>query len=233
MDKLIRRKVLISMLFIGLTMMGLFSYRYLPMELYPDAEFPSLNVTITSKTELDPKYIETQAVIPVEGVISGMEGVEEINTRISNRNARTTVSFTKSTNVKYAYLKLEEKIKTLAKTLPDEFTVQVSKSGIGMASDQFMTLQVLSEDDIDYVRNITDSDIVPILESTDGVASVVAMGGRQKSIEILLDQEKCKALNITASQVSSLISKNMSEKPSQARCTGMRNAILSMSRQSI
>lgn len=212
MDKLIRRKVLISMLFIGLTMMGLFSYRYLPMELYPDAEFPSLNVTITSKTELDPKYIETQAVIPVEGVISGMEGVEEINTRISNRNARTTVSFTKSTNVKYAYLKLEEKIKTLAKTLPDEFTVQVSKSGIGMASDQFMTLQVLSEDDIDYVRNITDSDIVPILESTDGVASVVAMGGRQKSIEILLDQEKCKALNITASQVSSLISKNMSEK---------------------
>ncbi len=38
------------------------------------------------------------------------------------------------------------------------------------------------------------------------------MGGRQKSIEILLDDEKCKALNITASQVSSLIGKNMSEK---------------------
>ena len=75
-----------------------------------------------------------------------------------------------------------------------------------------MTLQILGEDDIDYVRNITDADIAPILESTDGVASVTVIGGRQKSIEILLDQEKCKALNITASQVSSLISKNMSEK---------------------
>ena len=42
MNKLINRKVLISMIFIGLTMMGLFSYRYLLMELYPDAEFPSL-----------------------------------------------------------------------------------------------------------------------------------------------------------------------------------------------
>lgn len=40
MNKLINRKVLISMIFIGLTMMGLFSYRYLLMELYPDAEFP-------------------------------------------------------------------------------------------------------------------------------------------------------------------------------------------------
>ena len=73
MNKLINRKVLISMIFIGLTMMGLFSYRYLLMELYPDAEFPSLNVTISTKTELDPKYIESQAAIPVEGVISGLE----------------------------------------------------------------------------------------------------------------------------------------------------------------
>ena len=153
MDKLIQRKVLISMIFIGLTMMGIFSYGYLQMELYPDAEFPSLNVSVNAKTDLDPKYIENQAVIPVEGVISGMEGVEEIITRISTRNARTSVSFTKNTNTKYAYLKLEEKIKTLAKTLPEEFTVQVSKAGTGKASDQFMTLQILGEDDIDYVED--------------------------------------------------------------------------------
>ena len=60
MNKLINRKVLISMIFIGLTMMGLFSYRYLLMELYPDAEFPSLNVTISTKSELDPKYHRTR-----------------------------------------------------------------------------------------------------------------------------------------------------------------------------
>ena len=212
MNKLINRKVLISMIFIGLTMMGLFSYRYLLMELYPDAEFPSLNVTISTKTELDPKYIESQAAIPVEGVISGLEGVEDITTLISNRNARITVSFTKNTNVKYAYLKLEEKIKAITKSIPEDFTIQVNKAGSGMASDQFMTLQILGDDDVDYVRNITDIDIAPILESTDGIASVTVMGGRQKSIEILLDDEKCKALNITASQVSSLIGKNMSEK---------------------
>ncbi|MDE7074323.1 MAG: efflux RND transporter permease subunit [Odoribacter sp.] len=212
MKRLINRKILISMLFIGLTMMGIFSYRYLPMELYPDAEYPSLNVSISVRMELDPKYIENQAVIPVEGVISGLEGVEEIKSRITNRNAGIQVSFNKNTNIKYAYLKLEEKIKALSKSLPDEFTVQVNKAGGGMASDQFMTLQVLGDEDIDYVRNITDYDIAPILESTDGVASVSVLGGRQKSIEILLDEEKCKALNITASQVSSLISRNMSEK---------------------
>lgn len=212
MDKLIKRKVLISMLFIGLTMMGLFSYRYLPMELYPDAEYPTLHINVRAKTNLDPKYIENQAVIPVEGVVSGIEGVEEIKTRINPQGANTTVSFSKNTNIKYAYLKLEERIKSITKNLPDEFTVQVNKAGTGMASDQFMTLQVLSSEDIDYVRNITDTDIVPILESTDGIASVNVIGGRQKSIEILLDKEKCKSLNITSSQISALIRNNMSEK---------------------
>lgn len=200
------------MLFIGLTMMGIVSYKHLQTELYPDAEYPTLSVSITSRTELDPKYIESQAAIPVEGVISGMEGVEEIETRITTTGAQIKVSFTKSTNTKYAYLKLEEKIKTLVQNLPEEFTVRVSKAGGSMASNQFMTLKILGDDDVDYVRNITDADIVPVLESTDGIASVTAMGGRQKSIEILLDQEKCKALNITASQISSLISKNRSEK---------------------
>lgn len=200
------------MLFIGLTLMGYFSYSYLPMELYPNAEFPTLSVNISAKTELDPKYIESQAVIPVEGVISGLEGVEKIDTRISTRNARITVSFTKSTNTKYAFLKLEEKIKAISKNIPEEFKVQVNKAGTGMASDQFMTLQILGDEDIDYVRNITDADIAPILENTDGVASVMVIGGRQKSIEILLDKEKCKALNISGSQISSLIGKNMTEK---------------------
>ena len=102
------------MLFIGLTMMGIFSYRYLSMELYPDAEYPTLNISISSQTEMDPKYLENQAAIPVEGVISGLEGVEEIETSISNRNVNITVSFNISINFKYAYLKLEERIKSLA-----------------------------------------------------------------------------------------------------------------------
>ena len=123
MNRLINRKVLISMLFIGLTMMGIVSYKYLAMELYPDAEYPTLVVSISSNTELDPQYIKMQAAIPVEGVISGMENVEDITTRISKRNANITVSFTKSTNIKYAYLKLEERIKILSKNLPEEFTV--------------------------------------------------------------------------------------------------------------
>nr|WP_286164619.1 efflux RND transporter permease subunit [Odoribacter sp. OF09-27XD] len=212
MDKLIKRRVLISMLFIGLTLMGYFSYSYLPMELYPNAELPMLSVNITTTNELDPKYIESQAAIPVEGVISALEGVEKIETQISTRNARITVTFVKSTDIKYAYLKLEEKIKAITANIPDEFRISVNKAPTGMVNSQFMTLFVLSDEDVDYVRSVTDADIAPILENIDGVAAVSVMGGRQKSIEIIIDQDKCDALKLTTSQISSLISRNMAEK---------------------
>lgn len=212
MDKLIKRRVLISMLFIGLTLMGYFSYKFLPMELYPNAELPMLSVNISTTNELDPKYIESQAAIPVEGVISTLEGVEKIETRITTRNARITVTFVKNTDVKYAYLKLEEKIKTISKNIPEEFRVMVNKAPTGMVNSQFMTLYVLSDEDVDYVRNITDNDIAPKLENIDGVASAAVMGGRQKSVEIILDKDKCEALNITSSQISSLINRNMTER---------------------
>jgi len=200
------------MLFIGLTLMGYFSYRYLPMELYPNAELPLLTVSVTATTEMDPKYIESQAAIPVEGVVSSLEGVEKIETRVSTRNVQVVVSFVKGTDIKYAYLKLEEKIKTAAKNIPEEFKIQVGKAPAGMVNSQFMTLFVLSGEDVDYVRNVTDADIVPVLENVDGVAAITVMGGRQKTIEIILDQDKCDALKLTRSQISTLISQNMAEK---------------------
>lgn len=211
MKDLIQRKVLISMLFLGLSVLGFFSYRFLPMELYPDAEYPTLNVTISCQNEMEPNYIRNKAVIPVEGVISSLEGVEEISTRISSTNARISISFSKNTNIKYAFLKLEEKVKNIP-SLGDDFNVSVSKNSTGSANDQFMTLMVLSDEDIDYVRNVTDEEIASELEAIEGVAGVTVMGGRQKSIEIIVDEQKCEALNITPSRISSFISSNMAEK---------------------
>ena len=58
MNFIINRKVLISMLFFGLSMMGYFSWKNLSMELFPNAELPMLYVQVVSQLEVDPKYME-------------------------------------------------------------------------------------------------------------------------------------------------------------------------------
>ena len=66
MKFIIHRKIFISMLFLGLTILGYVSYKRLPVELMPNAELPMLFVQVQSRIEVDPKYMENQAVIPVE-----------------------------------------------------------------------------------------------------------------------------------------------------------------------
>ena len=63
MDFILKRRILISMLFIGLAMLGFISYKKLPLELIPNAQLPVLIVQVAGPLEMDPSYIETQAII--------------------------------------------------------------------------------------------------------------------------------------------------------------------------
>lgn len=62
------------------------------------------------------------------------------------------------------------------------------------------------------VRNIVDKEIRSDLENVDGVASVNIYGGREKAIEIRLNPEACKALNLTPSSISGLLTQNTQDK---------------------
>ena len=123
MNFVINRKVFISMLFIGLTLLGYISYKQLPVELMPNAELPMLFVQVTSRLEVDPNYMENQAVIPVEGAIASLEGVESMETWLNNRQASIQVSFNKNVNFKYTFLKLQEKIEQVRDNLPDPLAI--------------------------------------------------------------------------------------------------------------
>jgi len=193
------------MLFIGLTMMGIISYRNLPVELIPSSELPVLFVNITSQLEVEPEYMESQGVIPLEGVIGTLEGIERIESSANQRRGSITVYYTQSTNIKYAYLKLQEKVDLIKSSLPELFTVSVLKVDMDQISNQFMGLQVRGSGGVDRVRNIVDEKILPKLESIDGIANVDVFGGREKSIEIILDDEACRAYGITASQIQNLL----------------------------
>jgi len=78
MKFIIQRKVLISMLFLGLTVLGYVSYKQLPVELMPNAELPFLFVQASSVTELTTEYMENHVVVPLEGAIGTIEGIESI-----------------------------------------------------------------------------------------------------------------------------------------------------------
>jgi multidrug efflux pump subunit AcrB/ABC-type multidrug transport system ATPase subunit len=212
MDFILKRRILIIMLFAGLTMLGYVSYKKLSVELIPKADLPMLIVQVVTPLEMDPSYIETQAIIPVEGAIGTLEGIEKIETTVSARYGSINIYYNQNANLKYANLRLQEKIDIVKKSIPPEFVISVMKIDLQQFTNQFMELQVRGEGGADRIRNIADRDIKPQLENIDGIAGVVVYGGQENSIEVRLNEKACKAYGITMSQVRNMLNNNNAQK---------------------
>ena len=208
MKFIIDRKTLISMLFIGLTLLGYVSYKQLGVELLPNAELPFLFVQAVSTQEADPKYLENEVVIPIEGAVGTLEGIESLESNITSRMGTVVVYYQKDVDFSFAYLKLQEKINEIQGDLPEGVRVSVNRVDLSQMSTQFMELQARGSGGVDRVRNIVDQEIAPDLENLDGIAGVNVFGGKEKSIEVILDMEACDAYHITPGQIRSLLSQN-------------------------
>ena len=208
MTSMIQRKVTVCMIFIGLSMLGYISYDRLQVELLPNAELPLLFVQIAASSAVSAQYLEQQGVIPVEGAIGTLEGVEEIDSRLTGNKAFIQVSFEEGVRFKYVFLKLQQKIDAIKAQLPPDLFVRVSKIDLQQLSNQFLELQVRGSGGTDRLRTIAEQEIRPAFENLSGIASINAFGGRQKNLEILLDKPACEPHNITPETVRSRLSQN-------------------------
>lgn len=197
------------MLFVAATLLGFISWKHLKMEIFPNAELPMLYIQVNSRIEVTPEYMEEEAIVPVESMIAGLENIEEIQSTAGRRIGSILISYEERTDLKYAYLKLDEKVASIRSELPDDFSLQVVKIDLEDVNNTLMSLQARGSGGVDRVRNYVDQHVVNQLENIEGVAAVNIYGGRQKSVDIILDRAACQAYDIAPSRVRSLLAANM------------------------
>ncbi len=202
---IIKRPVLVAMVLIGLCLLGAVSYTRLSVELIPFTELPMLVVQVGTTRDADPILVEQQAVIPLESAVAGLEDIERIESYINRRRATILVYYEEDADLKYAYLKLQERVAATEPDLGSGFFAAVWKIDTEQLSNQFMTIQARGEGSLDQIRAVVDRKITQELQSVDGIANIEVYGGREHSIEIQLHEDALAAHGITASQVMSAI----------------------------
>lgn len=213
MQHIVNRKVLVSMIFLSLTMLGYISYKQLKVELFPGAELPYVVVQVNSRIEVTPEYMEEKAIVPIEGAIGGLEGIDLIESSAGNRRGSVQITYQDNVDFKYAYLKLEERINSIRGMLPEEFTLNISKASDQMQNANILlNLQVRGSGGTDRIRNIVEQKLKPALENVDGVALVNLYGGRQKSVEVILNKRACDAYNISPAAVRRALAANLQDR---------------------
>ncbi|NLE49249.1 MAG: efflux RND transporter permease subunit, partial [Sandaracinaceae bacterium] len=76
-DIAIRRPVFTTMMSVAIMVLGAFSFSRIPVDLYPDVEFPVVSV-VTAYPGASPREIETQVTEKIEDAIVSVSGIDQI-----------------------------------------------------------------------------------------------------------------------------------------------------------
>ena len=203
----VRRPVSTAMLFVALSVLGIIAYVRLPVELIPDVAGGSLYVTCY-RPGSDPETIERELVIPIEGRIARLRGVERISATVERDTAQLTVELKTGRNERLLLLDLQRIAdESLTDDQPFGTQVRASDSFIGIASRFIMQVSVRGGSDVNTLRRIAEDEIVPRLESVDGVSGVWLLGGRSQAVEVEVDEQRCEAYGLSPFAVATQVAR--------------------------
>src|SRR6478736_5193698 len=197
----IRNPVGPIVLFVGLMLAGIVSFARMQVNNAPDIDFPAAIVNI-SQPGAAPNELETQVTQRVESAIRGVNGVEEINSTVSEGNSFTFVTFQLGTPSDRAVNDVRNAIAQIRGTLPDGILepqvtrIDANNEPISYVGAQAtdMTLEQLSW----YIDNTVAKRLLGI----EGVAAVQRVGGVDRTIRVILDPAALQSQGITAAQVN-------------------------------
>ncbi len=114
----IRNPVPPIVLFVGLMLAGLISFAGMQVNNNPDIDFPAAIVTVVQPGAA-PNEMETQVTQRIESAIRGVNGVDEINSTVSEGNSSTFVQFQIGTPTDRAVNDVRNAIAQVRSNLPD------------------------------------------------------------------------------------------------------------------
>src|SRR6478672_3468208 len=173
----IRNPVAPIVLFVGLMLAGLVSFASMQVNRNPDIDFPAAQVTVVQPGAA-PDEMETQVTQRVESAIRGVNGVDEIDSTVSEGASSTFVQFKIGTPTDRAVNDVRNAIAQIRSNLPEGILEpQVTRVDIaGGVQTTDMSLEQLSW----YIDNTVSKRLLGI----EGIAAVSRGGGVDRTIRV-------------------------------------------------
>ena len=197
---------------------GIFTYRTLPVELFPEIEFPLVTVT-TFYPSANPDAVAKEVTAPIENAIKGIDGLDSIQSISSENRAVVIATFEFGTDMVDAENVINSNINGV------RFPDGVGSPIVGRISpDTFPVLQlsVVGDRDIVEVQEILESRILPAISGVDGVFAVEVTGDVQRRVLVTVDPDRMMEKGISLFQISRALRENNITLPGGAITDGGR-----------
>ena len=197
----IRRPVFTVVLFLALTIFGVYGYMQMPVREYPDVEFPIVNVSVVLPGA-DPEVIETEVVEPLEEELNTIEGIKKITSTAREEVGTVTVEFELLRDVDIAAQDVRDRITRAKQELPDDANEPIVRK-VDPDARSVMWIALTGNKRWDQVRmtQYADNVLKDELERIPGVGQVIIGGERKYAVRIQLDPQRLSAHRLTPQDV--------------------------------
>jgi multidrug efflux pump len=204
-EPFIRRPVGTTLLAIGIFLVGVVAYHFLPVASMPTIEYPTISVT-ASRPGADPEIMAATVAAPLERRLGEIPGVSELTSRSSLGTTRITVQFDLNRNIDSAARDVQAAINAAQTDLPSDLPARPTFRKTNPAATPIMILALTSNTvTASALYDAADTVIVQRLSQIEGVADVSVNGAEQPAIRVRVNPIALASMGLSMEDVRTAI----------------------------
>lgn len=174
--------------------LGIVSFTRMTTDLLPDMSLPYALV-ITTDMGASPEEVEMDVTAPIEAAMATTSNIKSISSVSYDNYSMVILEYEQNANMDSVLIEMQQKLDQLEGSWSDS----VGNPMI-MQLDPDMIAVLTASADVEgmnqsEVSSYVENELVPALESVEGVASVSTTGILEESIQVTMNQDKIDALN--------------------------------------
>ena len=207
----VRRPVFATMLIVSLTVVGLYSFMGLGVDLLPNIDLPTVSVTVTNPGA-SPEQIESEITKEIEGAVNTISGIDQLRSSSVEGLSQVNITFLLDKNGDVAAQEVRDRVALIAARLPETAEPPVIQK-FDPGAMPILQIAVSGNLPLRDLTKIADEQIKERLESVNGVGQVQLVGGADREIQILLDPDAMRSFNVTLTEVAAALRQQNVELP--------------------
>lgn len=174
--------------------LGVVSLTRMTTDLLPAMNLPYV-IVVTTDVGASPEEVEKDVTAPIEAAMATTSNINNVSSSSYDNYSMVVLEYEQSTNMDSAMIEIQQQLDQLTGQFPDSVGTPII-----MQIDPDMMPVMIASADVDgmdqaEVSDYVDNELLPLLESIEGVASVTATGVLDTDLQVTMNQEKIDALN--------------------------------------
>jgi multidrug efflux pump subunit AcrB len=222
----IRNPIPPIVLFLFLTVAGLMSFNRMDVNNNPDIDFPIVWIAI-SQPGAAPSELETQITQQVESAVRSLQGIDEINSTVTEGQSQTVVQLAIGTPIDRAVEDVRSAVQQIRGNLPDGILEpQIGRVDSASDNDIASFTAIAPDMTVEQLSWYIDNTVAKSLLSISGMSAVNRNGGVNREIRVQIDPAKLQSYGLTASQVNQqLRAVNLNAAGGRAEISGYEQSV--------